>query len=62
MEPAPAELERYIESTAALLQLSLPEASKPAIAANLAQIQSLVEFVEALPLPPETEAAPVFAP
>lgn len=62
METAPAELDRYIESSAALLQLSLPEASRPAVAANLAQIQSLVEFIEEFPLPPETEAAPIFTP
>lgn len=62
MEPARAELDRYIESAAALLQLSLPAASRPAVAANLAQIQALVEFVEAFPLPSETEAAPIFTP
>ena len=56
------ELERYIDSTAALLQLSLPDASRPAIAAHLAQIKSLAEFVEALPLPPETTAASIFSP
>lgn len=59
MEP---ELDRYIDSTATLLQLSLPEASRPAVAANLAEIRSLVEAIEALPLPPETEAAPIFTP
>jgi hypothetical protein len=54
-------LDDYIAAAAATLGLSIDEAWKPAVKANLAVSLKLARLVDEFALPDETEPASVFA-
>jgi hypothetical protein len=57
-----APLDAYVEATAQLLNLPLPEAWKASVITNLETILRLSATFADFPLPDEAEPAPVFVP
>jgi hypothetical protein len=58
----PADLERYAEQAAALIDLPIPAEYKPGVIANLERTAAIAQLVLEFPLPPEVEGAAVFVP
>ena len=54
--------EAYVTATAKALDLPVAPEHLPGIMANLQRIEAIVEPLNALPLAPEDEAAPVWMP
>ena len=52
----------YVEQTASLLNLNLPEEYRDGVIANFERIQVIAKLVNEFPLPEDIEAAPVFEP
>jgi hypothetical protein len=57
---SPDNLDSYIEAVAKALALTVEDAWKPAVHANLAVSLRLARLVDEFPLPDETEPASVF--
>lgn len=53
-------LDAYIEASATLLGITIAPEWLPTVKVALAATQGATKFVEAFPLPDETEPAPVF--
>jgi len=56
------EIETYVEQMAQLLDLALPEAVRPQVVKNFAQVQAIAQPVLDFPLPDHIEPAPIFQP
>jgi hypothetical protein len=52
----------YVEQTADLLGLTLPDEYKDSVVENFSQLSAIAQQVMEFPLPPHTEIAPVFKP
>ena len=52
----------YVEQTASLLNLNLPEEYREGVIANFERIQVIAKLVNEFPLPEDIEAAPIFEP
>ncbi|QDZ41460.1 DUF4089 domain-containing protein [Euhalothece natronophila Z-M001] len=52
----------YVEQTAQLLGIEIPEAYQQGVVENMAQLSAIAQQVMEFPLPPNTEIAPVFKP
>lgn len=52
----------YVEQTALLLDLNLPEEYRDGVIANFERIQVIAKLVSEFPLPEDIEAAPIFEP
>lgn len=52
----------YVEQTASLLNLNLPDEYRDGVIANFERIQNIAKLVNEFPLPEDIEAAPVFEP
>ena len=52
----------YVEQTALLLNLNLPEEYREGVIANFERIQVIAKLVNEFPLPEDIEAAPIFEP
>jgi hypothetical protein len=56
------DLDRLITGLAAATGLPLDPAHRPGVAANVARLLAQADIVMAVPLPPDTEPAPIFRP
>ncbi|MEM9926791.1 MAG: DUF4089 domain-containing protein [Cyanobacteria bacterium P01_D01_bin.50] len=52
----------YIDQTALLLDLQLPEEYRDGVIENFERIQVIAKLVNQFPLPEDIEAAPIFEP
>lgn len=52
----------YVDQTALLLDLNLPEEYREGVIANFERIQAIAKLVNEFPLPEDIEAAPIFKP
>jgi hypothetical protein len=52
----------YVNQTASLLNLNLPDEYRDGVVANFERIQVIAKLVNEFPLPEDIEAAPVFEP
>lgn len=52
----------YVEQTAQLLGIEIPEAYQQGVVENMTQLSAIAQQVMEFPLPPTTEIAPVFKP
>ena len=52
----------YVEQTAQLLGIEIPEAYQAGVVENMSQLSAIAQQVMAFPLPRDTEIAPVFKP
>jgi Asp-tRNA(Asn)/Glu-tRNA(Gln) amidotransferase C subunit len=52
----------YVEQMALLLNLQLTDAEREQVIENFEKILAIAQLVNQFPLPPETEAAPIFQP
>lgn len=52
----------YVEQTAQILEIPLPEEYREGVVENMAQLSAIAQQVMEFPLPPNTEIAPVFKP
>lgn len=55
-------IDRYVESTAELIDLPLDPEYRPGVIANFEKIAEIAQLVLEFPLPTEIEAAPTFEP
>jgi hypothetical protein len=58
----PFDAETYVDAAAALIGLPLDLAHRSGVIINMRRIAEMAALVMALPLPDETEPAPVFRP
>ena len=58
----PFEVAAYVDQMTRLLELSVPEAIRPQVAENFAQMQAIAQPVLEFELPDTIEPAPVFEP
>jgi len=57
-----ADYTTYVEQTACLLELDLPNDYRDSVIENFAQLSAIAQQVMEFPLPSDTEIAPVFKP
>lgn len=62
MDDAPPTIETLIAMAASMAGLTIEPHQCPGVAAHLEAARRLSELLEAMPLPPEIENAPVFRP
>ncbi|PSO51144.1 MAG: DUF4089 domain-containing protein [Cyanobacteria bacterium SW_9_44_58] len=60
--PPPSDYRAYVEQTAGLLELNLPEDSCDRVIENFTQLSAIAQQVMEFSLPSYTEIAPVFKP
>lgn len=61
-QSSPWDYAAYVEQTAQLLGIEIPEAYQQGVVENMAQLSAIAQQVMEFPLPPNTEIAPVFKP
>lgn len=52
----------YVDQTAKLLELSIPESARESVVENFTQIAAIAQLVNEFPLPDSIEIAPRFQP
>lgn len=62
MDDAPPTIETLITMAASVAGLAIEPHQCPGVAAHLKAARRFAELLEAMPLPPEAENAPVFRP
>jgi hypothetical protein len=62
MENQNFNVKQYVEQMSLILDLPIQDEHKDGVVANFERIKAIAHLVNAFPLPPEIEAAPVFEP
>lgn len=62
ISPHSADYHAYVEQTACLLELNLPDEYRDNVVDNFTQLSAIAQQVMEFPLPSHTEIAPVFKP
>jgi hypothetical protein len=62
MEASPSGIDSWIEAASTAASLTIEQHQQPGVRAHLEAARRLALLLAAVPLPPETENAPVFQP
>jgi hypothetical protein len=57
-----ADLDHLINGLSAVVAVPLDPAHRPGVAANLSRLLAQADIVMSVPVPPDTEPAPIFRP